>query len=800
MTSEGNEQGGEVSIFSGLARRVKNSKSRQYLPLSAMVSRRAPSNNANTVAATKRRGSKTGSRAIDDDHGDWTSFRPGIVCGGRLSADQVAARSKGATEACLKALKSSSVYESWERGEDLAAPAAGSLVAPLKKALIVVLVVLVAVSTSIYREKLSVTDKGDPRVPRPAAEPVLDGDAGEVADVGAAVAALASIRDHVVTNNLVVIESPTDAAAEGMPATVPASVAVPPEEVNLELRQQLEDLQLEVKLQTSRATQAKEKENAMFEALEASTRKVHDLSRDLRSSQRQVELLTGEVELTVGSRETIRSVDRTLLGLEILLVLSSMVGFVRSHKIRTSMLKARRSFALAYRRHQRVLASADEVYAAAMRYNAEVEAADVGPRAASVAGGERGLNPWDPLLDDLESLVKSNLTDRVGRGATPVQILQALAVHFAELKRGAVEMEESVEKTRTALESSTAKVRFLEGEVDAAKKAAEQGTKALQEESGKTKQLSSSLASAEAKACGLEDQVRAALEEKEALSDELLKAKEELEKVTAYAESLEKAGFADQGIDGGAVAVRDHLRVFSDLMDAAAGPRDRDGGEHGDGIGTADSVPGTDDEHSIDEEILGQRLQRIKSLIQEANDRPFELLSPNTSAYDGTDAGSALQSLPVIGAMNISSSDSEDEDHSARKDASAQRMLDTSVLLSNQVAEYLDILEGEGTADVVQDLRNKRDAVDTQRKHVEALVHASQKEARACGALKAKRKEVDFLSEKEEILHGEDELRASDRLFFARKKEKDAMLELQDGQSALRAALERARQEVRASR
>ena len=272
MTSEGNEQGGEVSIFSGLARRVKNSKSRQYLPLSAMVSRRAPSNNANTVAATKRRGSKTGSRAIDDDHGDWTSFRPGIVCGGRLSADQVAARSKGATEACLKALKSSSVYESWERGEDLAAPAAGSLVAPLKKALIVVLVVLVAVSTSIYREKLSVTDKGDPRVPRPAAEPVLDGDAGEVADVGAAVAALASIRDHVVTNNLVVIESPTDAAAEGMPATVPASVAVPPEEVNLELRQQLEDLQLEVKLQTSRATQAKEKENAMFEALEAHTR------------------------------------------------------------------------------------------------------------------------------------------------------------------------------------------------------------------------------------------------------------------------------------------------------------------------------------------------------------------------------------------------------------------------------------------------------------------------------------------------------------------------------------------------
>lgn len=749
-----------------------------------MVSRRPTSNQVSTMAATKRtrkNSSTTGRTAIDDSDGDWTTFRPGVVCGGRLSAKEVAARSKGATEASLKALKSSPVYASWERGEDLAVPAAaGGLVALIKKVFTVALVVVVAVSASIYREKLSVKDHGEMHVPRPVAEPVLGGsDAVEFADVGAAT------RDHAVVDPETVSEPLINSVEGGMPPCGPPPAAVPPEEASLELQQRLDDLQLEVKLQTSRATQAKEKENAMFEALEASTRKVHDLSRDLRASQSEVERLKGDVEPMAVRSEMIRSVDRTLLGLEVLLLLSSIVSFVRSHKIRASMLKARRSFVMAYRRHQRVLASADEVYAAAMRYNAEVEAADVGPRPASTTGGERVLNPWDPVLDDLESLVKSNLADRVGRGATPVQVLQALAAHFTEVKRGAFEAEESVEKTRAALEASMAKVRTLESEVDAAKNAAEKGTKALQEENGKSKQLSTSLASAEAKACGLEDQVRVALQEKESLSDELLKAKEELEKVTAYAASLEKAGFAGEVREGETGAVRDHLRVFSDVMDAVAGCSDRD----------ADSARGTDDEQSIDEEILGQRLQRIKDLIQEANERPFELLSPSASAFDGMDARSALRNLPMIGTMDISSSDSEAEDRSARNDASLQRMLDTSVLLSTQVAEFLDI--GEATADVLQDLRKKRDVVDAKRKHVESLVLASRKESRACRALKAKRKEVDFLSEKEEITHGEDELKASDRLFFARKKEKDAMRELENDQIALRTGLERARQAMR---
>ena len=768
-----------------------------------MVSKKSSSTRPKATTTAQHAGTKstTARRAIDDlDDGDWKSFRPGAVCGGKLKAEDVVSRSKGATEACLKALKKSTVYKSWERGEDLSTPAGGSLLALLKKTLVVALVVVVAVSTSIYREKSMGIGRNDMRVPVPAMEPlplagtdavVHTDDALEEPEVAAPLA-----------DPLIDKVSMKDHDAPKMPAVEHAPVAVPPEGVRLELQQQLEDLQFEVKLQTTRATQAKEKEDSLFKALEASTRRLHELSRDLQTSQNQVDLLENKVKLSVRHSEVLKSVDRTLLGMETLLVLSSIVGFVRSHKIRSSLLRARRSFMMAYRRQQRVLALADEVYAEAMKYNAEVEAADVGPRGASATEVERVLNPWDPLLDDLESLIKTNLSDRLNRGDTPVQVLQALAAHFAELKCGNIEMEEKVEKTRAALESSITKVRTLENEISEAKKSAEHDAEALKAESAKTRHLSSSLASAEAKACGLEDQVRAAAEERASLSNELIRAKEEIEKVKSYAASLEKAGFAATARGGGTLdlSVEDHLKDFSVVMDTAVGRRDQEGGTYETNMDSIEYTRNSGDDERTEKENVGQRLQMIKKLIQEADSSPFQLLSPSTEVYEGTDAGVALRNLPVIGSMNIESSDSEDGDLGERQDGSVQRMLDSSTELSNEVSDYLLDLHGIASAEILENLSSRRDAVDNQRKRVEALAHTSQKEARACRALKVKRKEVDFLSEKEEIAHGEEELKAFDRRFFALKKEKDAMLELESLEATLRSALEHARQKVRATR
>lgn len=758
------------------------------------------------VAETKKSKSADQEIHCDQDH-DWTEFVPGVVCGGKLSAAAVASRSKGATEACLQALKKSRTYSAWERGEDLATPP-NSLVVLMKKVAVVVLVVVFAVSTSVYRERSSQVTAPSPS-PSPveqsvAERPVVEQVVGHVEPVEPVepIEPVGALIDD--EHNTYSVENESNIA--------PTKTQLPPPAIQLELQQRLEDLELEVKLGRARAIKAKDKEDSMFNALEQSTHKVHELSRDLRTAQDQVELLEDKLRLSVRHSEVMRSVDQALLALECLLVLSSIIGYVRSHQIRTSMTKARRSFVMAYRRQQRVLASADEVYASAMKYSAEIESSDVGPRAMAAGEAEWQLNPWDPLLDDLESLVKTNLPDRLDRTATPVQVLQALAAHFAELRRATEDMEVKVEESRRALELSMTKMKTLEGEVDAAKQqaaqAAAQGAQALraaEDESAKAQQLSTSLATAEAEAASLVDQVRVATEEKTLLSEELLKAKEELEKVTAYATSLENAGFASakavHGIDN-ASEVRDHLDDFSVTMDVTVS-----GG--GDSNHKSDHEGDHEDEN-IDEALLGERLRRIKQLIQQANDSPFELLSPNTDLYEGTDAGTALRNLPVIGAMNISSSESDDEDFNARQDASVQRMLDTSALLSNQVAEYVDILRDEANSgagtnapssappSVLNDLQMKRDAVDVQRKRVEVLVQASQKEARSCRALKVKRKEVDFLSEREEIMHGEDELKASDRLFFARKMEKDAMIELQKGQTALRAALERARATVRA--
>jgi len=720
------------------------------------------------------------------------------LCGGKLSASEVAARSKGATEACLSALKKSRTYSAWERGEDLAAPPMG-LAALLRKALVVLVVVVLAVSTSVYREHASQTTVAMDRVEIPSSVVVEEPTVAPTP-----------------TPTPVSTTSPSTPTADDVDADVGVDKSMlPPPAIQLELQQRLEDLELEVKLERARATKAKDKEDSMFNALEQSTHKVHELSRDLRTAQAQAELLEDKLRLSGRNSEVVESVDRSLLALECLLVLSSIVGYVRAHQIRSAMIKARRSFVMAYRRQQRVLASADEVYASAMKYSAEVEASDVGPRAVSAAESQPELKPWDPLLDDLESLVKTSLPDRLDRGATPVQVLQALAAHFAELRAATNEMQGRMEESRRALESSLTKVKSLEGEVDAANQAAAQRALALQAESAKAEHLSASLASVEAKASGLEDKVRATSEEKTMLSEELLKAKEELEKVTAYATSLEDAGFAAAAsASAGAVAgttdkdysdVRDHLNGFTAAMDVAVG---RTGVNVDDDLDDSnDSGDDDDDDDDVmnDGALLGERLQRIKELIQEANDSPFELLSPNTDLYEGTDAGTALRNLPVIGTMNISSSDSDDEDFNARQDAAVQRMLETSALLSSQVSEYVDILRDDdagesgapGMSGVVSDLQKKRDAVDAQRKRVEALVRASQKEARSCRALKVKRKEVDFLSEREEITHGQDEDKASDRLFLARKMERDGMVELRKGQSALREALEQARAIVR---
>jgi hypothetical protein len=771
------------------------------------VSRKASSRPVERATRATRRDAAIATEICDDD---WLDFRPGVLCGGKLSAAEVAARSKGATEACLSALKKSRTYSAWERGEDLAAPPMG-LAALLRKALVVLLVVVLAVSTSVYREHASQTTVAMDRVEIPSSVVVEEPTVAPTPTPVSTTSPSTPTADDVDVDVDVGVD-----VGVGVGFDVEESM-LPPPAIQLELQQRLEDLELEVKLERARATKAKDKEDSMFNALEQSTHKVHELSRDLRTAQAQAELLEDKLRLSGRHSEVVESVDRSLLALECLLVLSSIVGYVRAHQIRSAMIKARRSFVMAYRRQQRVLASADEVYASAMKYSAEVEASDVGPRAVSVAESQPELKPWDPLLDDLESLVKTSLPDRLDRGATPVQVLQALAAHFAELRAATNEMQGRMEESRRALESSLTKVKSLEGEVDAANQAAAQRALALQAESAKAEHLSASLASVEAKASGLEDKVRATSEEKTMLSEELLKAKEELEKVTAYATSLEDAGFAAAAAasaSASAVAgttgrdysdVRGHLNGFTAAMDVAVGRTGDNVDDDLDDSNDSDDDDDDDDDVMNDGALLGERLQRIKELIQEANDSPFELLSPNTDLYEGTDAGTALRNLPVIGTMNISSSDSDDEDFNARQDADVQRMLDTSALLSSQVSEYVDILRDDdaveggapGMSGVVSDLQKKRDAVDVQRKRVEALVRASQKEARSRRALKVKRKEVDFLSEREEITHGQDELKASDRLFLARKMERDGMVELRKGQSALREALEQARAIVR---
>lgn len=743
----------------------------------------------------KRSGSRRRHSAKADTVGEtlvsWKDFLPGIVCGGKLEPSVVESRMEDCTEHHLKQLKASSAFKAWERGEDLHAGKSvlDSFVsytgerwetcceylksidpATMKKWLLVVVIIVLAVVAGVVQK-----------------QPVRSTEVGYDA---ASEALLEKIREERRTENV------TDFVDQRIDSEVPGELVqndVPIEETTShlfeheiqQLNQKISDLELQVELEKKRATLAKEKEDKMFGALEASTHKVHRLSKQVKDSESQIKALETNVRISVKHSAMLESFNMALLILESILVCSSMVAYVKSHRIRSAFLKARNSFMVAWRRQQRVLAVADDVYNDALRYKSEVEASDVGPRVSDI------LNPWDPIISDLDALIKAHVG--VERGATPVQAMAALQQYFVDKKaqeRDFIAEKEARTSSQATIETLEERIKELTEEHNASATVKQHTEQNLEAE---IKSLQDKAVVADNELGSIKKELESLLHEKRNLSEQLVKSSEELERVTAYATSLEEASLVLEQKLKEANDVKTHLDEFEKTMNAAT------------------KVPGLseeDDEEElkennmghINESVLGERIRKIRQLIQDANASPFELLSPNADLYDGEDVETALKTLPVIGPMHISSSDSDD-DFTQRQDESLHRMLTASEALSSQVGEYISILEGmyshESNEHAILDLKEKKSTVDGLRSTLESLISASEKELRACRALKAKRRQIDFLSEKEEQEHGEKELKAADALFYAREKEKDACIELETAQSALRAAMQHARGLVR---
>lgn len=711
----------------------------------------------------------------------WKEFMPGVVCGGKLEPSMMKNRMDDCTTHHLKELRASAAFKAWERGEDLHAHN-GRLETFLSfavdqserireyldsvdtktfvKSLIVVVVVLVAIVGGVMQKQ------------------TLHG-ANELLNDGASDALLDRIREErrvENTENVVKnmnIERDRVEAQDGIPIKEVGDQQF--ESEMKRLGQKIDDLQLQVQLERKRAIAAKEKEDKMFEALEASTHKVHTLSKHVKDSETHIKALESNVQISIKHSGMLQSFNMLLLALETILVFSAMIAYVKSHRIRSAFLKARNSCMIAWRRQQRVLAVADEVYHDALRYKSEVEASDVGPKVS-----EKIINPWDPIISDLDSLIKSHVG--VERSATPVQAMAALQAFFVDKKareKDYIAEKEAHATTQNKINELEGKIQQLVEELEQSCTTKDQTQQNLESEVTSLREAANI---ANKQVVALEEQTKTFLDEKKSISEQLARSNAELERVAAYAASLEETNRTMEKKLQEAHDVRTHLDEFEKTINTASkisSMQDEDDDEE-----LKENTTG-----NINEAVLGERIQKIRQLIQEANSSPFELLSPHGDLYDGNDVEIALKKLPVIGPMHISSSDSDD-DFTTRQDESLHSMLAASETLSTQVEDYISILEGiHASKDVIQEVKEKKSTVERLRSTLEALIDDSQRAWRTYSALKAKRRQIDFLSEKEEQEHGEKELKAADALFYAREKEKDACMNLEKAQSVLRAAL-----------
>jgi len=722
----------------------------------------------------------------------WKDFYPGVVCGGKMTSSVMRSRSSGCTEEHLSALKGSKEFVAWEKkvekgimnGDgstvekirqkmihlfELVAQRRNSFGTGWLKATIVLLVLVLAFTVSYRYEQRQ-------NLHQPVTDDLMEG-----------VKRMMDERVPLPQPSMGKAEEPVEESANDAGSDESAEILVHYQQeyekmktINEKLIRRVDDLELQSQVERKRLEQSRVKEDEMFSALEASTHKVHSLSKEVKESKDVIRGLESQVKISVEHSSAIKAMDIALLAIESILVFSAMVAYFKSHSIRSGYNKARRSYYMAYKRQQAVLAAAEDVYVGALQHKSEVETADVQPKEAS---RDVILKPWDPIIDDLENLIKAHV-EGLDRQATPVQAMTALKSHFENTKSQQLahaSMAQSLQDAELKIQSLNHDLSEMQQKIGENAMIASEQQKALNEAHSKA-------AAAGTKVSILEEELLDTSKQNQSLSDQIVQVREELAKVTEYASTLEESMVSSK-----MRSVKDHLEEFEDTM----------------AVGVPNPVNDEEykqlnyvSENMIDESALGDRLKRIRQLIHEANNTPFELLSPNVVVdhEETLDAESALKNLPEIGPMHISSSDSDDDAYHVHQDESLSRMLSASEDLSSEVAEYIVILEGihDGSNDransrVLNQLKEKKQAVDHLRKILETQILTSQQELRAYNALKALRREVDFLSEQEEIEHGEKELKASDALFFARKKEKDACIELEKGQSDLRATLIEAR-------
>lgn len=575
-------------------------------------------------------------------------------------------------------------------------------------------------------------------------------------------------------------------------------------ELRSKIGSHVDALEAEVRQERLRASGAEADKDRMFSSLDASRQYASKLESQLEESRAEISTMEKNLRLSEKHSSLIQSVDLTLMGLEIVLLLGSGIAYLKTQKLKKAATKARKSYLMAYRRQQGVLAAAEDVYKEALQFKSGQESQQSGQRIIETV--PESMRPWVGIIGEMNSFLRSSL--RLNPETPPVEVFRVLVSYMKQqevagsIAEPDVKELESVQQTLQSAKSEISQLQNKLQETVIAKGLTEQELtisqqqvdelharlKAAVEDSHAVKNDAVSLQSTiETLQFNLEEMEK----EKDEISTKFEQTSQELNRAVVYAKSLEKKQASlitgpieekggDFQLSAGArirESVQDHLTNFEATMPSP--------------------LVGSQDNADVESENLVERLSRIRKLLSDANEGPQVLLSPSADlSNEKMDAKTAIASLPFIGDMHISSSD--DEEMKSENDEAA-RALETVQNLTKVVQDYISILS-EFKSDRSTELQSKLalqcNHAESQRRDLERALKQVQEEKSMYRNVKTSAPANGFVNESVELEYGNRQLKAHEGIIRARERERDSCKQLEAASIALNKAVREAKEYI----
>lgn len=554
-------------------------------------------------------------------------------------------------------------------------------------------------------------------------------------------------------------------------------------ELKAKVSTHVDALETEMREEKKRYIEADRRAALAASAAENYQKQMQDYRDQLGVAKKEITSLEDNVRLSLEHSSMLKSADLMLLCLECILVIAAGAAYLKGKKLQNAYAKARKSYLIAYRRQQGVLAAAEDVYAEALRYKSEaVDGSKVHPGILpeswtsplrvieDVMAAEIGVQcNGDPevLAEHLESYVAKNKI-QYAELAAALEKANQLESQMAVLLSDKATWDDVIKKAVTSKDLAEQKLILKQQEVESTESKLKKAFERVRSESARADELSWMLQSMKKEKDDL-------LAQKNSVLTELDRAKGELGKVTMYATSLEELRRGEENLnidnrDAGAYLAKAEEEFCSSNLFSHA---------------IRDELNSNGSGRSSFEISFNERLSKIRKMLHQAQQDQLEPLGDLFDSEGSLDTESAVKGVPNIAPLHFSSSDEEDS-------RTSEQALKVSKDLSEGVENLLGLLRGIGTDEslrITAELEEKKTNAEKEAQYLQRLSSQLGLERSRYKELKLNHGKMDYKSDQE---FGKAKMEASHRVYVALENERDACERLGESSSQLAHALEKA--------